>query len=298
MRVVPIEPSRLAWDLLPDRVRAATLRGIPPADLKSASAVVAYGRFQARMTAGLIVAAVILEGLNAFVIRGAWRGVGGSVASTAIVVVGTCGVLAALALGRRSRRLIELGMSRVIEGPVDAPADLSIVSREHVVAIAVLAIVLVPAGLFLGLRELFVPTFAFIVVVIAVIGLTVDERAASLSRSADIDATGIWLGRPGMHIPWTSIAAADVRIDRVTFLVSGPVAPIDTAGHRWDERRHSRSDPRTSVSILTRHPEMVMWVAVEYADALRPVDESPRARDIPIRARPTVRQTRRRFVAR
>ena len=292
---VPIKPSYTAWSELPDEVREAARVGIEPDDFADAVAVVAYGRFRVWFATGLSLVAFIAIYIYVLQFFDTFSS-SDQMPMSSVVAIAVSAVLnvAAAVMSRRTQRLIRTGMVRVMEEPVDgAPADLSISSRPSFIGALAgvgFSLALLTGAILVGAQgaTVFKHMIGWLLFAAAVI---VAQWYSGPSRSADVNANGVWLGRPELHIPWASIATISIEPTGVSIVVKGPVSPIDRAGWRWNARRHASPGMWVMVSIATRYPEMVKWVARAYTDVAE-TDEKVLART------PKIRRTTRRYLSR
>ncbi len=274
-----IEPSRAAWDALPEQVRAdvsaAAHRREPARDLATARAAAAYGRYMQRLWARRIAVLVVVMVVTV---------IGGIAANTlgwistdlaAPLMLLIIGGFAAYALlfraGRDGARIVRVNL-RLALLDLALPAEIQLGTANPVRAALGLATVLFAGIVVLPLLDhsqvmtwLLAAALATQLVAFARIG----PDAFSLD-TLHLDASGIRLDTRGVFVPWTSIASVRESGGRsITIGLSGPVTATGKLPRPWTRRSMSAMKPGTQVRIVTRMPEYAASFAHDRLDTIR-----------------------------
>ncbi len=95
-------------------------------------------------------------------------------------------------------------------------------------------------------------------------------------NSAYLDASGIRLPLLGIHAPWTSVAAVQVRgADKVKITIVGPLIPTGDLPATWTRRALAANPPGSVLTVLAARPEMAVWVAARYAARQHDLQDRP-----------------------
>lgn len=279
-RPVPASPE--AWRGFAPGTRRTILDaardGRPATDVAHATAAVSYGRHVRRtghLSGGVLAAAMVaFLGYGLLVAHGIAPLPHQSVDETirdlllAAFVAGGTGVVALLYASVGVHRLIGTNLPLATvrpDGP--APASVRIGMRAPRLLEVVEVALVIAAFVAMPLLHNYLTTAAMVVALVAYARV---GPAGIEPYAATVDANGIYRPRWRARVPWTSVRSVALGDDhRVRVGMDGPFEVTGVLPAVWAARVATELAPGATFSIGARTPELAVWTAQRYLDAVR-----------------------------